>query len=78
MDGTYYDHTGLPPSQNSSVINDGRKGSLYLYPYYPQINTEARNHILCDVLLIVNQHGNSGQYRWFIIFVTVWFRSGKG
>lgn len=57
MEGTYYAYAGLPPSQGSLVLDDGRTGPLLSnilsYPYYPQVNAEARNHILCDALLNV-------------------------
>jgi hypothetical protein len=57
-EGTYYAYAGLPPSQGPPILDDGQTGSLSsdspLYPYYPQVNVEARNHIHCDPLLIVN------------------------
>ena len=71
-EGTYYTYAGLPPSQD---LDDGRTGSLLSdilsYPYYPQVDAEARSHILCDTLPIVDLHRYSGQYHSFISFVTV-------
>jgi hypothetical protein len=68
--------------QGPPVLGDGRTSSLlsyiFLYPYYPQVNAEARNHILCDALLIVNSHGYSGLYHRFNCFVVVWSHSGNG
>ncbi len=81
-EGTYYAHAGLPPCQGPPVLNGRRTGSflsdILPYPYHPQVNAEAREHILCDALLIVNQHGYSGPYKWFNFFVTVWYDSGNG
>jgi hypothetical protein len=57
-EGTYYTYAGLPPSQGPPVLDEGWTRSLlsdsFLYPYYALVNAEARNHILCDALFIVN------------------------
>jgi len=66
-----YAYAGLPPSHGPPVLDDRRMDSLLSdilrYPYYPQVNAEARNHIFCDALLIVNEHG-----------YPVWSHSGSG
>jgi hypothetical protein len=50
-EGTHCAYPVIPPSQRPLVLNDERTGSLlldtFLYPYYPPVNAEARNHILC-------------------------------
>jgi hypothetical protein len=49
-EGTYYAYAGLPPSQLAPVLDGRRTGPLLSdilpYPYYPQVNAEARKHIL--------------------------------
>jgi hypothetical protein len=56
--GTYHAYAGLSPSQGPPLLDDGQTGSLlsdiFPYTYYPQVHAEARNHILCDALPIVN------------------------
>lgn len=56
--GANYAYAGLPPSQGPPVLDDGQMGFLlsdvHLHTYCPPVNAEARNHILCDSLLIVN------------------------
>jgi hypothetical protein len=57
-EGTYFAYASLPPSQGQPVLDDGQTGSLSpdgpLYPFHPQVNVEARSHILCDAVLMVN------------------------
>ena len=60
-EGTYnYAFPGFPSSHGplAPVLGDGQTSSLlsdiHPYSYYPQINAEARNHILYDALPIVN------------------------
>ena len=64
--GANYAYAGLPPSQGPPVLDDGRMGFLLsdvlLHTYYPQVNAEARNHILCDSLLIVKTNTDIQAY----------------
>jgi hypothetical protein len=57
-EGTYYAYGSLPPSRGPPVLDDEQTGSLLSdilpYLYYPQVDAEARNYILCGALLFVN------------------------